>query len=60
MQDKNINVSAEMLDHTKKYFQINGYEITASFTSERRPDTFQRVQNILLTSASTARTIDAA
>ena len=44
MQDKNMNASAEMLDHTKKYFHINGYEITASFTSEAM-NSFQTVSN---------------
>ena len=58
MQDKNMNASAEMLDHTKKYFRVNGYEVTASFTKESRPDTFRRVRNILLTSQPRRR-IDA-
>ena len=60
MQDKNPSILAEPQDHTKQHFRINGYEITASFTQERRPDTFQRVRNILLTSSAPDRTIDAA
>ena len=51
---------SERQDHTKKQFFINGYEVTASFTTERRPDTFQRVKNILLTAAEPDRTFDAA
>ena len=58
MQDKNTPVIPIPLDHTKKYFRVNGYEVTASFTKESRPDTFRRVRNILLTSQPRRR-IDA-
>ena len=58
MHDKNTPVIPKPLDHTKKYFRVNGYEVTASFTKESRPDTFRRVRNILLTSQPRRR-IDA-
>ncbi|MBQ9045121.1 MAG: hypothetical protein IJ112_04160 [Oscillospiraceae bacterium] len=60
MQDKKAPVITEPLDHTKKYFRVNGYEIAASFTQERRPDTFRRVRSILLTASAPDCTIDAA
>ena len=41
MQDKNMPVIPKPLDHTKKYFRVNGYEVTASFTKERRPEMFE-------------------
>ena len=58
MQDKYTPVIPKPLDHTKKYFRVNGHEVTASFTKESRPDTFRRVRNILLTSQPRRR-IDA-
>ena len=58
MQDKHTPVISKSLDHTKKYFRVNGYEVTASFTKESRLETFRRVRNILLTSQPRRR-IDA-
>lgn len=41
-------------NHAKKYFVINGHPITASFTTERKPETYNRIRNILLSPGITA------
>ena len=47
-------------DHTKKILYVDGYEIVASFSDEPRPDTFQTIRRILLTSPPEKETVDAA
>ena len=41
-------------NHAKKYFVINGHPITASFTTERKPETYNRIRSILLSPGITA------
>ena len=47
-------------DHTKKIMIIDGYEVVASFSEAQRPDTFQTVRRILLSSSLEKKAIDAA
>ncbi len=47
-------------EHTKQTFEVDGYEITAVFSEEARPEVFQRVKQILLSSANLKSDIDAA
>ena len=41
-------------NHAKKYFVINGHPITAFFTTERKPETYNRIRSILLSPGITA------
>ena len=47
-------------DHTKKTFLVDGHEITASFSSEAKPEVFQRIKQILLAAADLKINMDAA
>jgi len=50
LNDVKSNISTQ--DHTKKYFQIDGYQITACFAQAAQPTTYKRVKEILLASSS--------
>ena len=41
-------------------FEVDGYEITASFSDEAKPEVIQRVKQILLSSADLKSDMDAA
>ena len=41
-------------------FEVDGYEITASFSDEERPEVIQRVKQILLAASNLKSDIDAA
>ena len=47
-------------EQTRQMFEVDGYEITAVFSDEANPEVFQRVKQILLSSADLKSDIDAA
>ena len=47
-------------NQTQTSFEIDGYEITASFSDEERPEVIQRVKQILLATSDLKSDIDAA
>ena len=44
----------------RKTFEIDGYEINATFSEEERPEVFLRIKQILLSSADLKSDMDAA
>ena len=45
---------------THKSFEIDGYEINATFSEEERPEVFLRIKQTLLSSADLKSDMDAA
>ena len=41
-------------------FEVDGYEITATFSEETKPEVFQRIRQILLSASDLKSDIDAA
>ena len=40
------------MDHNRKYFMLDGCEITVSFAKKYDPDVYDKVKSILLTSGT--------
>ena len=47
-------------EQERQIIEIDGFEVTVSFTDEARPEVFQRVKQILLSSAELKSDMDAA
>ena len=47
-------------NQTQTSFEVDGYEITAIFSEEEKPEVLQKVKQILLSSADLKSDIDAA
>ena len=45
---------------SQTFFEVDGYEITATFSEETRPEVFQRIKQILLSASDLKSNIDAA
>jgi len=45
---------------SQTFFFVDGYEITATFSEETKPEVFQQIKQILLSAADLKSDIDAA